>query len=70
MLSLLTATALRCGGFHPPYGLSAGNLLASQLGAKIGLDDAGGSESRALGGTVVGIGKYPLTPVSASSDQR
>jgi translocation and assembly module TamB len=38
--------------------LSAGNLLASQLGAKIGLDDAGVSESRALGGTVVGIGKY------------
>lgn len=41
--------------------LSAGNLLASQLGAKIGLDDAGVSESRALGGTVVGIGKY-LSP--------
>lgn len=38
--------------------LSAGNLLASQLGAKIGLDDAGVSESRALGGSVVGIGKY------------
>jgi len=41
--------------------LSAGNLIASQLGAKIGLDDAGVSESRALGGTVVGIGKY-LSP--------
>lgn len=41
--------------------LSAGNLLASQLGTKIGLDDAGLSESRALGGTVVGIGKY-LSP--------
>ncbi len=41
--------------------LSAGNLLASQLGAKIGLDDAGVSESRALGGAVVGIGKY-LSP--------
>ena len=38
-----------------------GNLLASQLGTKIGLDDAGLSESRALGGTVVGIGKY-LSP--------
>ncbi len=38
--------------------LSAGNLLASQLGAKIGLDDAGVSESRALGGSVVGFGKY------------
>ncbi len=41
--------------------LSASNLLASQLGAKIGLDDAGVSESRALGGTVIGIGKY-LSP--------
>ena len=41
--------------------LSAGNLLASQLGAKIGLDDAGVSESRALGGSIVGIGKY-LSP--------
>ncbi|MFZ5637927.1 MAG: translocation/assembly module TamB domain-containing protein [Pseudomonadota bacterium] len=41
--------------------LSAGNLLASQLGARIGLDDAGVSESRALGGTVVGVGKY-LSP--------
>ena len=41
--------------------LSAGNLLASQLGQKIGLDDAGVSESRALGGSVVGFGKY-LSP--------
>ena len=41
--------------------LSAGNLRASQLGAKIGLDDAGVSEFRALGGSVVGIGKY-LSP--------
>lgn len=38
--------------------LSAGNYLASQLGTKLGLDDAGVSESRALGGSVVGIGKY------------
>ena len=42
--------------------LSAGTgLLASQLGAKIGLDDAGVSESRALGGSVLGVGKY-LSP--------
>lgn len=42
--------------------LSAGSgLLASQLGAKLGLDDAGVSESRALGGSVVGFGKY-LSP--------
>ena len=42
--------------------LSAGSgLLASQLGAKLGLDDAGVSQSRALGGSVVGFGKY-ITP--------
>lgn len=41
--------------------LSAGNLLAGQLGAKIGLDDAGVIESRALGGSVLGVGKY-LSP--------
>jgi len=39
--------------------ISAGSgLLASQLGAKLGLDDAGVSQSRALGGSVVGVGKY------------
>ncbi len=41
--------------------LSAGNLLAGQLAAKIGLDDAGVIESRALGGSVFGVGKY-LSP--------
>jgi translocation and assembly module TamB len=42
--------------------LSAGSgLLASQLGAKLGLDDAGVSQSRALGGSVIGVGKY-LSP--------
>lgn len=42
--------------------LSAGSgLLASQLGARLGLDDAGVSQSRALGGSVLGVGKY-LTP--------
>jgi translocation and assembly module TamB len=41
--------------------LSAGNLLAAQLGQKIGLDDAGVVESRALGGSVLGVGKY-LSP--------
>ena len=40
---------------------AGGNLLASQLGAKIGLDSAGVSESRALGGSVLGIGKF-LSP--------
>ena len=39
--------------------LSAGSgLIASQLGAKLGLDDAGVSQSRALGGSVIGVGKY------------
>ena len=42
--------------------LSAGSgLLASQIGAKLGLDDAGVSQSRALGGSVLGVGKY-ITP--------
>nr|WP_255746377.1 translocation/assembly module TamB domain-containing protein [Lysobacter sp. CFH 32150] len=42
--------------------LSAGSsLLASQLGARIGLDDAGVMQSRALGGSVFGVGKY-LSP--------
>ena len=42
--------------------LSAGaGLLASQLGARIGLDDAGVLESRTLGGSVFGVGKY-LSP--------
>jgi translocation and assembly module TamB len=40
---------------------AGGSLLASQLGAKIGLDEAGVLESRALGGSVLGVGKY-LSP--------
>lgn len=42
--------------------LAAGSgVLASQLGSKLGFDDAGVSQSRALGGSVVGVGKY-LSP--------
>lgn len=42
--------------------LSAGSgLLAGQIGAKLGFDDAGVSQSRALGGSVLGVGKY-ITP--------
>ncbi len=37
------------------------NLLVGQLGAKLGLEDAGISENRALGGSVVSAGKY-LSP--------
>lgn len=40
---------------------AGGNLLASQLGSRIGLDDAGINESRALGGSVLGFGKQ-LSP--------
>ena len=40
---------------------AGGSMLASQLGAKIGLDDAGVMESRALGGSVFGVGKF-LSP--------
>ncbi len=42
--------------------LNAGTaLLASQLGARLGLDDAGVTQSRALGGEVLSVGKY-LSP--------
>jgi translocation and assembly module TamB len=40
---------------------AGGSLIASQLGAGLGLDDAGVMESRALGGSVIGVGKY-LSP--------
>lgn len=40
---------------------AGGSMLAGQLGSKIGLDNAGVSESRALGGSVLGIGKQ-LSP--------
>jgi translocation and assembly module TamB len=42
--------------------LSAGTgLLASELGSRIGLDNAGVNNSRALGGDVLSVGKY-LSP--------
>jgi len=37
---------------------AGGSLIASQLGAKLGLDDAGVSDSRTLGGSVLGFGKH------------
>ena len=40
---------------------AGGSMLASQLGARIGLDEAGLMDSRALGGNVFGVGKY-LSP--------
>ena len=36
---------------------AGGNLVAGQLGSRIGLDNAGISQSRALGGSVLGFGK-------------
>ncbi len=36
---------------------AGGNLLAQQIGVKLGLDEAGISESRALGGAVFSVGK-------------
>lgn len=40
---------------------AGGSLLASQLGARIGLDSAGVTDNRTLGSAVFGIGKY-LSP--------
>jgi translocation and assembly module TamB len=40
---------------------AGGSLLAGRIGSKIGLDDAGVTQSRALGGSVLGIGKQ-LSP--------
>lgn len=40
---------------------AGGSLLAAELGSRLGLDDAGVIESRTLGGSVFGIGKY-LSP--------
>lgn len=40
---------------------AGGNLLAAQLGTRLGLDNAGVTNSRALGGSVLGVGKY-LSP--------
>src|SRR5688500_3724917 len=40
---------------------AGGSLVASQIGKRIGLDDAGMMQSRALGGNVFGFGKQ-LSP--------
>ncbi len=37
---------------------AGGGMIASQIGAKLGLDEAGVGDSRALGGSVLGIGKH------------
>jgi len=60
-LSLANADeSLRVGAARSALSVG-GSLLASQLGAKLGLDDAGVSQSRALGTEVIGAGKY-LSP--------
>jgi translocation and assembly module TamB len=61
--SLATATneeSLRVGAARSALSVG-GSLLAAQVGAKLGLDEAGVSQSRALGGEVIGAGKY-LSP--------
>ncbi len=40
---------------------AGGSILAAELGSRLGLDDAGVIESRTMGGSVFGIGKY-LSP--------
>ena len=60
-LSTLSAEESRNVGAASAALSAGGNLLAGQIAQKIGLDDAGIGESRALGGSVVGIGKY-LSP--------
>ncbi|MFL6591982.1 MAG: translocation/assembly module TamB domain-containing protein [Luteimonas sp.] len=40
---------------------AGGSLIASRVGARLGLDNAGIGDSRALGGSVLGVGKY-LSP--------
>ncbi|MFN3844102.1 MAG: translocation/assembly module TamB domain-containing protein, partial [Rehaibacterium terrae] len=40
---------------------AGGNLLAQQVGARLGLDEVGVAESRALGGAAFTVGKY-LSP--------
>lgn len=40
---------------------AGGNLIAQQIGARLGLDEAGVSDSRALGGATFTVGKY-LSP--------
>lgn len=40
---------------------AGGNYLAEQMGARLGLDEAGISDSRALGGATFSVGKY-LSP--------
>ena len=37
---------------------AGGNLVAQQLGARLGLDEAGISDSRNLGGATFTVGKY------------
>jgi translocation and assembly module TamB len=60
-LSLANADeSLRVGAARSALSVG-GSVLASQLGAKLGLDDAGVSQSRALGTEVIGAGKY-LSP--------
>ena len=58
--SLSGAEARQLGAAKSALNAGTG-LIASELGARLGLDDAGVTESRALGGDVLSVGKY-LSP--------
>jgi translocation and assembly module TamB len=58
--SLSGAEARQLGAAKSALNAGTG-LIASELGSRLGLDDAGVTESRALGGDVLSVGKY-LSP--------
>ncbi len=60
-LSSLTGAEARQLGTARAALNAGGSLLAAELGARLGLDDAGVTESRALGSEVLSVGKY-LSP--------
>jgi len=60
LASANSAESLRVGAARSALS-AGGSILAAQLGAKLGLDEAGVSQNRALGTEVIGAGKY-LSP--------
>ena len=60
-LALALARVGRAQGRGDLDGVSGQAVVIEQLGARIGLDDAGVMQSSALGGSVFGVGKY-LSP--------
>ena len=60
-LSTVTGAEARQLGAAKSARNAGSGLIAAELGARLGLDDAGVTESRALGGDVLSVGKY-LSP--------